>query len=680
MTNPLLSEQTLPAFDKVNSTHIEPALDQLLKENRQKIADLIANQDYSWNTLVQPLEEMAARLEDMWSIVSHLNNVRNTKELREVYNICLPKITAYQTELNQNVALFKAYRSIKENHHWNSLTQPQQAVIKHALRDFHLAGVDLPNDKKQRFSEIQDQTAKLTTKFEENLLDATDGWQRLISDEKELAGVPEHAKTTMKQQAQEQKKPGWLITLNFPSYFAIITYADNRELRKEIYTAYVTKASDIGPNAGKWDNSQIMVDILKLRQEEAKLLGYQHFSELSLVSKMAKSTQQVNEFLLELATRSLSMAKKEWAELKHFARENYGVEQVEAWDIGYYSEKLREQKFHLTQEELRPYFPLPRVLDGLFTIVNKLYEIVIKERTTNLAKWHKDVQFFDIYDKQNKLIGGFYIDLFARPQKNGGAWMDTCKIRYRNSTGELHIPIAFLNCNFTAPSNNSPALLTHEEVLTLFHEFGHGLHHLLTSMEYPSISGISGVAWDAVELPSQLMENWCWQKAGLELFARHYKTQEQLPDEMFQKLHAAKNFQAGMQMVRQLEFSLFDFRLHEVTDIHNAQQIQSVLDETRRQITVVPIPSFNRFQHSFSHVFAGGYAAGYYSYKWAEVLSCDVFTQFEKNGIFDAKTAQNFLQKVLAKGGSGEPMQLFIDFMGREPKIDALLRDNGIEA
>ena len=680
MTNPLLSEQTLPAFDQIKTTHVEPALDQLLTENRRKIADLITSKDYRWDTLVQPLEDMAARLEDMWSVVSHLNNVRNTNELRVVYNICLPKLTAYQTELNQNLELFNAFRTIKESPSWDSLTQPQQAVIEHALRDFHLAGVDLPTDKKQRFSEIQEQVAKLTTKFEENLLDAIDGWQRLISDEKELAGVPEHAKATMKQQAQKQQKQGWLLTLNFPSFNAIISYADNRALREEIYTAYVTKASEMGPNAGKWDNSQIMVDILKLRQEEAKLLSYRHFSELSLVPKMAKSTQQVNEFLLELANRSLAMAKKEWQDLEHFAQDNYSVDHLEAWDISYYSEKLREQKFHLTQEELRPYFPLPRVLEGLFTIVNKLYGIGIKERKNDFAKWHPDIQFFDLYDKQDKLIGGFYIDLFARAQKNNGAWMDTCKIRYRNSTGKLHIPIAFLNCNFTAPSNNSPALLTHDEVLTLFHEFGHGLHHLLTQMEYPSISGINGVAWDAVELPSQLMENWCWQEAGLALFAGHYKTHAQFPDEMFQKLQAAKNFQAGMQMVRQLEYSLFDFRLHKVTNIDNAQQIQALLDQTRSEFAVVPIPPFNRFQHSFSHIFAGGYAAGYYSYKWAEVLSCDVFTQFEKNGIFDAKTAENFLQKVLAKGGSEGPMQLFIDFMGREPKIDALLRDNGIEA
>ena len=483
----------------------------------------------------------------------------------------------------------------------------------------------------------------------------------------------------MAQLAKEQQQQGWLISLDFPSYFAIITYADNRDLRQKIYTAYVTRASELGPNAGKWDNSDIMVSILQLRQEEAKLLGYHNYAELSLVPKMAKNTAQVNEFLSELAERSLPFAREEWQELVQFTQAQHNMELLQPWDIAYYSEKLRQQKFQLSQEELRPYFPLPHVLQGLFTVVNKLYGIVIKERKDGFEKWHAGVQFFDLYDADNNLIGGFYIDLFARAQKRGGAWMDSCKTRNRDSSGKLQLPIAMLNCNFTAPTDSSPALLTHEEVLTLFHEFGHGLHHLLTQMEYFSISGINGVAWDAIELPSQLMENWCWQTEGLDLLACHYQTHAKLPAAMLEKLQAAKNFQAGMQMARQLEFSLFDFHLHEATDINTPQQIQNLLDQIRQKNAVVPVAVFNRFQHGFAHIFGGGYAAGYYSYKWAEVLSCDVFTQFKDHGIFDAKTARGFLEEFLSKGGSDDAMQLFVAFMGREPKIDALLQDNGIE-
>lgn len=484
---------------------------------------------------------------------------------------------------------------------------------------------------------------------------------------------------TFKKYAQDKNLEGWLLNLQMPSYHAVITFADNRELRQEIYTAYSTRASDQGPSSEQWDNSEIMGEILKLRHQEAELIGFENFADYSLATKMAESADEVMVFLNKLAERSKPMAEQEWNNLQGYARDHFDIEDIAAWDVAYVSEKLRKEQYDFSQEELRPYFPEDHVLAGLFSIAERLYGIKIIEKTDNIDKWHQDVRFFEVRDQNGERKAGFYIDLYSREQKRGGAWMDSYQDRHRNYAGKLELPIAFLVCNFTRPIDNNPALLDHQEVITLFHEFGHTLHHILTKVEYSSVSGINGVLWDAVELPSQFMENWCWEKEALDMISCHVDTKEPLPDELFQKLIASKNFQSGMKMVRQLEFSIFDFRIHREYDVKQGDQIQKILNEVRQQIAVVPAPSFNRFQNGFSHVFGGGYAAGYYSYKWAEVLSSDAFTQFEKNGIFDQKTGQRFLETILEKGGSEEPMDLFVAFQGRKPEIDALLHHCGIE-
>lgn len=677
--NPLLNLKTLPQFSEIKPEQIEPALDLILKENRAAIAELQNQADFSWDNLIQPLEDMDVRLGKMWSVVSHLNSVVSNDALREAYNKVIPEITQYSTEQGQNRKLYEAFQQIADSAQFNELQQYQKKVIKDALRDFKLSGISLSDDKKKQFSELQQQSAVAAAKFSENVLDATDAWSKHLSDEKMLAGIPQHAISSFKNAAKEKKLDGWLINLEFPSYQAVITFADNRELRQEIYTAFSTRASDQGPHAGKWDNSQLMAELLKLRHQEAQLLDFNDYTELSLATKMAKNPQQVTDFLAELAQRSKPMAEKEWQTLQAFGKENFGLNQLQAWDVAYTSEKLRQQKYAFSDEELRPYFPVDHVLKGLFTVVERLYGIKVVEKLEGFEKWHDEVHFFELFDKQDQLKAGFYADLYSRPHKRSGAWMDSCTDRHRGGNNELELPIAMLICNFTSPTDDTPALLTHEEVTTLFHEFGHSLHHMLTKLEFASVSGINGVSWDAVELPSQFMENWCWQKESLDLVACHYKTKEPLPDELFKKLVAAKNFQTGMAMVRQLEFSLFDFRIHQEYDESKGDQIQTILDEVRAQMSVVPVAEFNRFQHGFSHIFAGGYAAGYYGYKWAEVLSSDAFTQFEQNGFFDQATGQRFLTSILEQGSSREAMELFVDFQGREPKVDALLRHCGIE-
>lgn len=680
MINPLLVINERVDFNKIQPEHIEPAIDTILEENRKKIDSICKNKDgYSWNNLVQPLEDLTVELGQIWSAVSHLNNVCNTEEIRKAYNACLPKLTTYNTELGQNEKLFEAYQALQKSNEYHQFSQPQKKVIENALRDFRLAGVNLPQEKKKIFQDIQEKLASFTTKFEENLLDATDNWQYLITNENDLEGIPLHAINTAKLKAERKNLKGWLLGLDFPSYYSVITYANNRSLREKIYEAYVTRASELGPNAGLWDNSDIMVSILDLRQKEAELLGYDNYAELSLVPKMAKDNKQVKDFLWELVKRSKSIALQELEELSTFAREKFNIEHLEPWDVAYTSEKLQQEKYNISQEALRAYFPLEKVLEGLFLIVNKLYNVKIIQNKSNISVWHPDVTYFDIFNDKDELIGGVYFDLYAREQKRGGAWMDDCRDRHKTAEGELHLPIAFLTCNFTNPQPGQPSLLTHDEVLTLFHEFGHSLHHLLTKMDIDSISGIHGVAWDAVELPSQFMENWCWYKESIDLISCHFETKEKLPEAMLSSLLAIKNFQSAMQMLRQLEFSLFDFNLHEKHGVKDAKKIQAILDHIRHEVSIVPVAKYNRFQHSFSHIFAGGYAAGYYSYKWAEVLSADVFTQFKQNGIFNRETGQLFLNCILSQGGSRDAMELFVDFMGREPDISALLKDSGIE-
>ena len=678
MSNPLLTN-TLPLFSKILPEHIESAIDQLLDSARAVVdRQLQANTIYTWDNLVDPIETAEDQLNKAWSPVSHLNAVLNSDALREAYNACLPKLSDYSTEMGQNESLFNAYRLIAASDTYTTLDSAQQKIIQNALRDFKLSGIDLNAEKKQRYKEISLELSNLASKYEENLMDATNAWRKFITDEHALAGLPPSALAQAKQTAENDAQDGWMITLQFPSYIAVMTYADNRELRREHYEAFATRASDQGPYAGRWDNSAIMEKTLALRHEKALLLGFANYAELSLTAKMADKPQEVIDFLEDLADKSWRQARRDFTELSEFARKHYGIGDLQAWDMSYYSEKMRQHYYQLSQEEVKTYFPVTRVLPGLFAVVERLYGLQITELTA-FDSWHPDVRFFQINDKKGQVRGQFYIDLYARPKKRGGAWMDDCVGRRKNKDS-IQIPVAYLICNFTPPTGDEPALLTHDEVTTLFHEFGHGLQHMLTQVDYLGVSGINGVEWDAVELPSQFMENWCWEKEALTLMSGHYQTGEPLPDSLFEKMLAAKNFQAGMIMVRQLEFSLFDFRIHLEYDSAKGGRIYEILEQVRKQVSVVKPPKFNRFAHSFSHIFAGGYAAGYYSYKWAEVLSSDAFSLFEEKGIFDPETGHAFLTHILEKGGSENAMALFVNFRGRKPSIDALLRHNGIEA
>ena len=678
--NPLLAMTGLPPFQHIKPEHVEPALESLIKLNREKLQSLLKdNENYSWDNLIEPLEDMDDRLGRMWSPVSHMNSVVNSDALRDAYNNCLSLLSEYSTEMGQNVELYQAYQAIKDSAEFKKLDEAQKKIIDNALRDFHLSGIDLADEKKKRFREIRQQLSKLTSKYEENVLDATQAWSKHITDEKKLAGLPDSAMAMAKQAAEAKELEGWLFTLNFPSYYAVVSYADDRALREEMYQAYSTRGSNQGPNAGEYDNSEVMEDILALRHEVAQLLGFNNYAERSLATKMAETPDQVLTFLQDLAKRSKPMAKQELSELTGFARQEHGVSDLSAWDIPYYGEKLRQHTFDFSQEDIKPYFPETTVVPGMFAVVKRLYGISINE-IDNVETWHEDVKFYEIRDEKKVVRGQFYLDLYARDKKRGGAWMDDCMGRKRNADGTLQLPVAYLTCNLTQPLGNDPALFTHDEVTTLFHEFGHGLHHMLTQVEHIGVSGINGVAWDAVELPSQFMENWCWEREALDLIAAHYQTGEPIPEELFNKMYAAKNFQAGMQMLRQIEFSLFDFRMYYEykPEFKGTGSIQKTLDEVRSEVSVLLPPSYNRFQHGFSHIFAGGYAAGYYSYKWAEVLSADAFSLFEEKGIFDSETGDAFLECVLERGGTKEPMELFKKFRGREPEIDALLRHSGI--
>lgn len=679
LSNPLLATDGLPRFDAIRPEQVEPALDTVLRENRARIADLFADmRDPRWETVVQPLEEMGERLSRMWSPVSHLNAVMNNDALREAYNRCLPKLSDYSTEIAQDERIYRAYKAVAQGPQFATLNQAQRKLLENALRDFRLGGAELNADDQKKFKSIQQELSQLTSKFEENVLDATNAWELILTDEQRLAGLPESARNMMRQMAQEKGVAGWRLTLDAPSYIPVMTYADDRELRRELYSAYVTRASECGPHAGRFDNSETMRRILQLRRDAARLLGFDNYAERSLATKMARNVEQVMGFLNDLAARSHPAALKEIDELKTFARERYGVNALEVWDIPYYSEKLRQERYAFSEEDLRPYFAEPTVVQGLFEVVRRLYGLDIQV-VRDVPVWHPDVRFYEIRDARGEVRGRFYMDLYARAHKRGGAWMDECLVRMRKGAA-VQIPVAYLTCNFSPPVAGKPALFTHDEVTTLFHEFGHGLHHMLTKIDYASVSGINGVAWDAVELPSQFMENWCWEREALDLFAQHHATGAKLPEELYSKMIAAKNFQSAMQMLRQLEFSIFDMRLHSAFDPYGSDTIQSVLDGVRVEIAVVQAPRFNRFQHSFGHIFAGGYAAGYYSYKWAEVLSADAFSKFEERGVFDRNTGLEFLHNILEQGGARDPMELFVAFRGREPTIDALLRHNGLAA
>lgn len=680
MSNPLLEVHELPPFSAIRPEHVEPAISQLIDANRKHLQDLLSSLEQpTWDSLVAPLETQGDLLDQAWAPVSHLNAVCNNEALRTAYNNSLALLTEYGTEVSQNVELYSAYQKLADSEEYARLTQAQKQAVDNALRDFRLGGVALDGEQKKRFGAIQKRLSELSTQFSNNVLDATQAWYKHFTDAEPLAGLPESALAQAAQAATQKQLSGYVVTLDFPSYLAVMMYADNRALREEIYTAFVTRASAEGKkadgsSAAEWDNSAIITETLALRHELAQLLGFNNYAERSLATKMAESPRQVLDFLNELAQKSRPLAERDIQELRDFAA-TQGCSDLQPWDMTYYSEKLRVEKYAISQEELRPYFPAERVISGMFEVVKRLYSIDIVQ-VAAFDSWHPDVRFYHVY-KNGEQIASFYLDLFAREHKRGGAWMADCRVRRRTESG-TQLPVAFLTCNFTPPVGDKPSLLTHDEVTTLFHEFGHGLHHMLTQIDVAAVSGINGVAWDAVELPSQFLENWCWEPEAIPLISAHYQTAEPLPQPLLDKMLAAKNFQSGMQMVRQLEFALFDFRLHAEYDPAKPQDPQTVLDQVRREVAVVPAPAFNRFQNSFSHIFAGGYAAGYYSYKWAEVLSADAFSRFEEEGIFNTQTGESFLREILQQGGSKAPMELFINFRGREPSIAALLRHSGL--
>ncbi|CAB5700085.1 oligopeptidase A [Aeromonas dhakensis] len=680
MTNPLLTMDSLPPFSQIQPDQVQPAVTQAIADCKQKISDVLAQREpHTWDSLIAPLEEVNDRLSRIWSPVSHLNSVQNSEALREAHDACLPLLSEFQTYVGQHEGLYQAYLALSESDDFPLLSAAQRKEIQNTLRDFRLSGIGLPAEAQQRYGEIQARLSELASRFSNNVLDATQGWSKLVTDEAELAGLPASAQAAARQLAELKGKEGWLFTLDIPSYLPVMMYADNRALRAELYEAFTTRASDQGPNAGKWDNSAIMTELLTLRRELAQLLGFANYAELSLATKMADKPEQVVNFLTDLARRSLSQGKAELEEIRAFASEQHGQSELAAWDIPYYAEKLKQHKFSISDEQLRPYFPASKVVKGLFEVVKRVFGMKVRERL-GIDTWHPDVRFYDIFDAEDELRGSFYLDLYAREHKQGGAWMDVCLGRRYRQDGSLQKPVAYLTCNFNGPVDGKPALFTHNEVVTLFHEFGHGIHHMLTRIDVAGVAGINGVAWDAVELPSQFLENWCWESEALAFISGHHETGEPLPADLLEKMLTARNFQAAMQMLRQLEFALFDFRLHQEFDPANADQIPALLDEVRREVAVMTPPAFNRFQHSFSHIFAGGYAAGYYSYKWAEVLSADAFSRFEEEGIFNPVTGHSFLKNILEKGGSKEPMELFRAFRGREPQVDALLRHSGIAA
>jgi oligopeptidase A len=675
MSNPLLEAHGLPPFSRIEPAHVEPAIRQLIERNKQRIDELLANNEtYNWDNLLQPIEDLEDELSQAWSPVSHLNSVCNSDALREAYNACLPLLSEYGTWMGQHSQLCAAYQQIADSAAFSALDTAQRKCIEHAVRDFRLAGVALPPDKKKEYGELRQRLSKLGSKFGENVLDATNAWSKRVTRE-QLQGLPETALANARQAALQAGQEDYLINLEFPSMSPVLNYCDNRELREEVYTANCTRASEQGPNAGKWDNTALIAETLELRNELAQLLGFDNYAELSLATKMADHPDSVVQFLQQLAEQSLPQAQTEWSQLTAFAQQDSGLSSLAAWDVGYYSEKLRQNRYQVSQEDIRPYLPVTRVLPGLFEVVRRLYGVDVREEQ-QFDNYHPDVKLFELL-RDEEVIARFYLDLYARAHKRGGAWMDSCRVRRQTSQG-VQIPVAYLVCNFTPPVGDNPALLTHTELTTLFHEFGHGLHHMLTRQTVAAVSGINGVAWDAVELPSQFLENWCWEREALAFISGHHETGAALPEALLDKLLAARNFQSGMAMVRQLEFSLFDFRLHREWGSGAFDSVQDLIDEVRQQVAVTTLPAFNRFQNAFSHIFAGGYAAGYYSYKWAEVLSADAFSRFEEEGIFNTATGAAFRTAILEAGGAKEPMELFVEFRGREPRIEPLLRHCGI--
>jgi oligopeptidase A len=683
MINSITAQETLvdianlPQFSQISTDDIVDNVKNAIAHCKATVEASVALGEVSYHNLVEKLEQADDELSQLWSPIGHMNSVVSSDELRAAHDACLPLLSEYSTYLGQHERLCHLYQQLQRSDDFNELSVAQQKVVDNAVRDFTLSGVALEEGKKKRFAQISSELSDLASQFSNNVMDATLNFTKHVSDEKQLAGLPDSAKAAAAQAAKQKDLQGYVFTLDIPSYLPIAMYADNRELREEMYRAYSTRASELDTEDGKFDNTANIKRILELRFEKAQLLGFTSYADYSLATKMAQSPDQVTGFLHDLAKRSKPQAHKDVEELRAFAQSEYGVSSLEAWDYSYYSEKLKQKKYAVSDEQLRPYFPEDRVLSGLFEVVSRLYSLQILE-VKGVDVWHKDVRFFEIRDDNGALRGSFFLDLYARQKKRGGAWMDVCRTKRIDKDGQLQSPVAYLTCNFNAPVGDKPALFTHDEVVTLFHEFGHGIHHMLTQVTVGGVSGISGVPWDAVELPSQFLENWCWEPEALAFISGHYESGEPLPKDLLDKMLAARNFQSAMQMVRQLEFSLFDFELH--TLAAEKADVQNVLDQVRETVSVIKPPSFNRFQNSFSHIFAGGYAAGYYSYKWAEVLSSDAFSRFEEEGIFNPDTGHSFLQNILEQGGARAPMDLFVAFRGREPNIDALLRHSGIIA
>jgi oligopeptidase A len=674
--NPLLDDSPLPAFADIRAEHVLPAIEQALAQARATLALVLGASDPpSWATLVEPMEALGERLDRVWSPVRHLHAVLDSPTLREAYEACLPLLSAFHTELAQNEPLYAAYRSFAASPAYDALDAARRRVVDNALRDFRLGGVALAGAQRERYAAIQTRLSDLASRFSNNVLDATQAWSLIVADEAALVGVPESALAAARQRASEAGERGWRLTLDLPCYLPVMAHADDPALRQRVYEAYVTRASDLGPDAGRFDNGPLLEEILALRQEKAELLGFANYACYSLQRKMARSSDEVLDFLRDLAARSRTVAQAELDELSRFASQEHGIDTLAAWDIAYYSEKLKRRRFDISQEDLRPYFPVQRVIRGMFDIVERLFAIRIRDRA-DVATWHRDVSFHEITDADGTMLGALYLDPFARSGKRGGAWMDVCRTRMRRG-GELQTPVAYLSCNFTPPVGERTAIITHDEVSTLFHEFGHGLHHLLTQVDIPSIAGIAGVEWDAVELPSQFLENWCYEPEALALISAHHETGAALPASLLERLRAARNFQCGMQMLRQVEFALFDFRLH--IEYRPGLDVLALLEDVRDEVAVLRPPAFNRFPHAFSHIFAGGYGAGYYSYKWAEVLSSDAYSRFEESGVFDRAAGADFRREILARGGGRDALACFVAFRGREPAIAALLRHSGIE-
>lgn len=685
--NPLLDFSGLPRFGEIRPEHVTPALDVLLA-NAQAAIDraLDPRTPATWTDVVEATEHATEPLSRAWSIVGHLNAVADTPELRATYGDNLPRVTEFWSSVGQNLELFEKYKAIAASGEFATLSHERKKILENALRDFRLSGAELPEDQKPRFMELQERQAAFAKAFSDHVLDATNGYTYLAKTDAELAGLPDDVVQAARQAAESAGVEGWKFTLHFPSYFPVMQYAAHRPMREAMYRAYVTRASELGGTYGagkaEWDNTTIVAELLKLRREEARMLGYRNFAEVSLVPKMADSPDQVVAFLDDLAGRARPYAEKDWQELREFAASELGLTQLEPWDVAFAGERLREKRYAFSENEVKQYFPEPAVLGGLFKVAETLFGVRI--RPDEAARWHPDVRFFRVEDRDGSLVAQFYLDLYAREGKRGGAWMDDARSRHRKTDGGLQTPVAYLTCNFSAPVGGKPACFTHDEVITLFHEFGHGLHHMLTRVDELAVSGINGVEWDAVELPSQFMENFCWEWDVLTDMSSHVDTGAKLPRALFDKMFAAKNFQSGLATMRQIVFSMFDMRLHIDFDTEGAQSANDLARDINERYHVIPQASFSRWPNTFSHVFAGGYAAGYYSYKWAEVLSADAYAAFEDaaklghGSVLDARTGERYRHEILEVGGSRPAMESFKAFRGRTPTIDALLRHNGM--